>query len=199
MKAILKVTLMGPAIVLAMVILAPAVRASHMQMSLAVPEVSAISEPARISATLSTEDGTEPVADAVVVFSTEASFGGVSGWTEIGRAVTNAAGVASVTFIPRTGGDHSVRVEYAAPGMSEPEVTTTTHHVGGSPQQLYQSRSGIEVPGLNVWILIATVSGVWVVLLSVAVRVIAIGRAGVPSDDRVSTRQVDDNGSVPAH
>jgi hypothetical protein len=47
---------------------------------------------------------------------------------------------------------------------------------------LYRSTAGIQVPGLNVWLIVAVVSTVWLILFSVAVRVIAIARAGDDAD-----------------
>ena len=43
--------------------------------------------------------------------------------------------------------------------------------------QLQQVTSGIQVPGLNVWLIIAIVAGVWSLLFSVGLRVFAIARA----------------------
>jgi len=69
-----------------------------------------------------------------------------------------------------------VRLEYLLPGQTEPETFTKTVALGGS-SQVHVSKSGIQVPGLNVWLIIALVGGVWALLLSVGVRVFAIARA----------------------
>jgi uncharacterized membrane protein len=50
--------------------------------------------------------------------------------------------------------------------------------LAGGNVQLHRSTAGVNIPGLNVWLLIALVTTVWAILLSVALRVIAISRAG---------------------
>jgi hypothetical protein len=64
------------------------------------------------------------------------------------------------------------------PGDSEPEVITTSISVTDPAVQLHRSASGIQVPGLNVWLIIALLMLVWSILFSVGLRVFAIARAG---------------------
>ena len=66
------------------------------------------------------------------------------------------------------------------PGGSEPEVATWSHDVSAAPHQFYQSTAGVQIPGLNVWVLMGVLAGVWAILLSVALRVVAIANA--PTD-----------------
>ena len=47
-------------------------------------------------------------------------------------------------------------------------MATWSHDVSGAPHQLYQSTAGVQIPGLNVWVLMAVVATVWAILLSVA-------------------------------
>ena len=166
------------AVLAATVALVGTASASHAHMSLVVPDRTDIGDAAQITATLNSVETEAPLAGVAVVFYTDATFGGVKGQVELGRTVTDANGVAVLTYQPRAAGDHEITVEYFTPGESEPETATIVHHVTGAPQQLTQSSSGIQVPGLNVWVLIGLLATVWGLLLSVAARVIGIAHAG---------------------
>jgi hypothetical protein len=124
----------------------------------------------------SAEDGL-PVAGATVAFYTAASFGGVDGEVLLGQTVTDANGVADLNYQPRSAGLHQLRVEYLTPGATVPEEAFWPHSVAGATKQVYQSKAGVQVPGLNVWLIIALVAGVWFLLFSVGLRVFAIARA----------------------
>jgi hypothetical protein len=152
-----------------------------------VAEVSAsdqleVGQPAQLQLTLRSADGGLPLADAPVTVYTEVSFGGVTGEVELGRAVTDENGIARVAFQPRTASDHQLRIEYLAPGETQPEVVTTTISVTGAAAQLHRSTSGIQVPGLNVWLIMALIALVWIILLSVGLRVVAIARASTDAE-----------------
>ena len=151
--------------------------ASHVELQIVGPAELSVGHPADVRAELrSIADGL-PVAGATVTFSMRASFDGVNGRVDLGKAVTGQDGVAVLSYVPRSASEHEIRVEYLSPGSSEPEVATWSHSASGTAQ-LYRSTAGIEVPGLNVWLIIAVVSTVWLILLSVVLRVIAIARSG---------------------
>ena len=122
----------------------------------------------------------QPVPGTAVVFYQHASFAGVSGEIVVGRGVTDRDGVATLTYRPRQAGHHEIRVEYLSPGEGEPELATTTIDVAGGAQ-LYRTPPGIEVPGLNVGLLMAVLTTVWSILLGVALLLVAIARAGAES------------------
>ena len=117
-----------------------------------------------------------PVANAPVTVYMDAAFGGVTGEVELGKAVTDERGVAVLNYVPRAAGSHQLRIEHLAPDGLEHEATTATISVVGAPQ-LHTSASGIQIPGLNVWLIIALVAGVWFLLFSVGLRVFTIARA----------------------
>jgi len=77
-------------------------------------------------------------------------------------------------------------VEYLTPGAGEPEVATWSHDVSGAPHQFYRSTAGVQIPGLNVWVLMGVLAAVWAILLSVAARVIAIAGTGSEAGARAS-------------
>jgi hypothetical protein len=157
--------------------LAGTASATHVSAVITVPEETTVGQPAEIQATLLVADGGAPVAGTSVTFYMSASFGGVEGVIEVGRGVTDENGVATLDYEPRAAGNHEVRVEYVFPGETELEVASTSISVAGG-SQLHRSTAGVDIPGLNVWLIIALVATVWAILLSVAVRVIAIAYAG---------------------
>ena len=177
MKSIaVKVMLVLVALGAAVYALAGTANATHVSAVITVPEEVIVGQPAEIQATLLVADGA-PVACTLVSFYMSASFGGVEGVAEIGRGVTDENGVATLEYEPRAAGNHEVRVEYVVPGQTEPEVASTSISVAGGAQ-LHRSTAGVDIPGLNVWLIIALLATVWAILLSVAARVIAIAYAG---------------------
>ncbi len=105
------------------------------------------------------------------------TIGGITGDVDLGSAVTDANGVAHLTYQPRTAGPHEIHVRYAYQG-GETEDAAASFSVPPTTAQLYQSTAGVSIPGLSSWALMALVAVVWAILLSVAGRVIAIAHAG---------------------
>jgi hypothetical protein len=158
--------------------LADTADASHVSATIIVPDEAAVGQPAEIQALLQGADDGAPVAGTPVTFYTNASFAGVEGEVRLGQAVTDENGVAALVHEPRSASVHQIRIEYTLPGDSEPETITTSMNVTSDGSQLYRSTAGVDIPGLNVWLLITVVAIVWAILMSVAARVIAIARAG---------------------
>ncbi len=173
--------------VLAMGVLALAETASASQVTatVSVLQQASVGQPADVQVTLRSPDGNTTLTNIPVTFYTDASLGDVKGQVVLGRAVTDNNGVASLNFEPRVAGEHQIRVEFAAPGETQPQAATTTISVAGSTTQLYQSTAGIQIPGLSVWVLIAVVSIVWAILLSVALRIVGIARDGGEAESAV--------------
>ena len=152
--------------------------ASHVKLDVVAPSSLTVGNSARVQAVLHSASDDLPIAGATVTFHMEGSFGGVTGDVEIGKAITDENGVALLDYQPRSAGEHRIRIQYLPTSASEPEEVIWSHSVVGADQQLYRSTSGVQVPGVNAWLLMALVAGVWAVLLSVALRVIVIARAG---------------------
>jgi hypothetical protein len=179
MKSIsIKAMLVSLALVAAGLALAGTARASHVEAEIVVPGQIQVGQPVEVQTTLRNVEAGLPVAGIPVVFYTDAAFGEVSGVVELGRGITNEIGVAALEYEPRLAGVHEIRVEYQLPGEAEVESLSTAISVSGG-SQLHRSTAGLDIPGLNVWILIALVSIVWAILLfGVALRVVAIARDG---------------------
>lgn len=163
--------------------------AEHTSAVLSVPGQVAVGETIEVSVLVSTaEAGSlgrvsqgQALPGMTVTFYTTESFGGVTGKVEIGRAVTDANGVATIRHEPRATGDHQISAEYLAGNEGRTGASAVVSVAGVGTTQLYHSSSGIQIPGLNVWVLIAVLATIWAILLSVALRVIVIARAGSAS------------------
>ncbi len=150
--------------------------ASHVAVRTTVPDGGTVGELLRIPVELRAGDGT-PLQGTTVIFYLHASFAGVVGEAEIGRAVTDENGVANLAYRPRLAGHHELRMEYVTPGDGEVELVSTAFDVSGG-KQLYHSATGIDVPGVDVGLLMAVLATVWSILFWVALRLVAIARAG---------------------
>lgn len=180
MKNVVRTLLVSVTVGAAIFALAGTADASHTKVDVVAPSQLTVGDSVDIQAVLHAAHGGEAVAGATVTFYMDGSIGGVDGEVMLGQSVTDENGIAALNYQPRSAGEHQLRVEYLTPGASEPEETTWSHTVTGAPGQLYMSSAGVQIPGLNVWLLIAVVAAVWVVLLSVALRVVAIANA--PTD-----------------
>jgi hypothetical protein len=152
------------------------VRASHVHVSATVPISATLGEVMRMPVALQGEDGA-PLQATTVVFYLHAVFAGVTGEAEIGRAVTDETGVATLVYRPRLAGHHEVRMEYLTPGEDTVEVVSTAFDVAGS-EQLYRSAANVEIPGAGGGLVMVVLGTVWSILLWVAFRFVAIARAG---------------------
>lgn len=158
--------------------------AAHVVATITTPDVFEVGQPGQLQVTLLSEN--QPVANTVITVYTDASFGGVTGEVEIGTTTTNESGIALFEYEPRRASVHELRLEFLAPGDTEPTSTSVTVSVAGA-SQLYQSTSGIQIPGLNVWFIIAIISSVWTLLFSVGWRVFAIAQAGTDAKTPVAS------------
>ncbi len=149
--------------------------ASHVLVRTTAPSDVTVGEKVSIPVTLQAADGA-PLRGTTVIFYLQMSFAGVVGEAEIGRAVTDETGVATLAYRPRLGGRHELRMEYVTPGDGEVEVANTAFDVT-SGEQLYRSAAGIDVPGVDVELPMVVLATVWSILFWVALRLVAIARA----------------------
>ena len=150
--------------------------ASHVLVQTSTPGEGILGGIVNVPVTLQSPDGA-PLQGTTVIFYLHASFAGVEGEAEIGRAMTDENGVASIAYRPRLAGHHEIRMEFVAPAGGEVEVTSTAIDVTGGGQ-LYRSPAGVDVPGVGVELLMIVLAIVWFILLGVAFRLVAIARAG---------------------
>ncbi len=178
MNSIIKRLLLSAVSAGALFAFAGTAAASHAMLEVKAVGPLTVGDTVDLRADLHAVDTGEPVVGATVTFYMEASFGGVDGEALLGQAVTGSDGVAVLPFTPRAAGEHQLRVEYLTPDTGEPEEVMWSHTVDGTTGQLYRSTAGVHIPQLNSWLLMALVGTVWAVLLSIALRVVAIAHAG---------------------
>lgn len=175
-RRIVRAALVVLAVGVMTVALASQTLASHVLVRTAFPSGGNVGQIVSLAIDIHTPDGT-PLAGTTVTYYLHMSFAGVEGEAEIGRALTDDAGIASISYEPRQAGTHEVRMEYLAPGLTTPEELIATFDVVGGTQ-LYRSAGGVDVPGINSGLLMVVLGAVWLILLSVALRLVGIARAG---------------------
>lgn len=149
--------------------------ASHVHVSTTAPASASLGEMVSIPVALQAEDGA-PLQGTTVVYYLHAVFAGVTGEAEIGRAVTDEAGVATLAYRPRVAGHHELRMEYLTPGEDTVEAVSLTFDVTGGTQ-LYRSAASVDIPGVNGGLIMAVLATAWSILLWVVFRFVVIARA----------------------
>jgi hypothetical protein len=159
------VTLAGPAL------------ASHVVIDASATDEVTVGETTNVAVSLQSIDGAH-LSGTTVIVSQHASFGGVEGYAEIDRAVTDENGIASVAYKPRSAGQHELRVEFVST-EGEVETSTMVLDATGGAVQLIHSPAGVDVPGVGVELVMVILATAWFILLRVALRLVSITRAGV--------------------
>ena len=159
----------------------PGPDATPVTIEIEVPASAELGDTVTASATLTDADGMS-IVGATVIFETDAAWGELAGHMEIGRAQTDEAGVASISYEVRASGEIEVAAEFEGDLDHLPAVEETTFDVSGDAQ-LYEPSVGLRIPWLNLWVLASVIMLVWGVYLAVGMRVLRIvrlGRLGVP-------------------
>ncbi len=173
MKSFLFKTWAVAAVLTATFVLVGTAAADHVTVNLSVPDQPAIGQPAQVRGEFHSHPGGAPIAGMTVVLHERVTAFQVTGDAELASAVTDANGVATLTYNLSVPGDHELHVTYTN-GDAAPEDASVTVTVPAAAQQLYQSKAGVSIPGFNVWLLMAVVATVWAILLTVAYRVFRI-------------------------
>lgn len=173
MKSLLFKTWAVAAVLAATFVLVGTAAADHVTVNLSVPDQPAIGQPAQVRGEFHSHPGGAPIVGMTVVLHEQVTAFQVTGDAELASAVTDANGVATLTYSLSVAGDHELHVTYTN-GDAAPEDASVSVTVPASTQQLYQSTAGVSIPGVNVWLLMAVVATVWGVLLTVAARVFNI-------------------------
>ncbi len=144
-------------------------------LTLVLPKEARLGGPVTFRARLTSDEG-EPVADAVIVFEQETSWGEeFAGEMAIGTARTGPDGWATFTTSLRRSGEGTIHAHFEGDATYVPAEADGTLMVVGDTQ-LYTPRTGIEVPGIGPWLLGAVVATVWFMFFLVAVRIRRIAR-----------------------
>jgi hypothetical protein len=118
-----------------------------------------------------------PVAGAIVVLLSPASFGATSGEMRLGQVTTDDLGWASFTYEARREGQQTLIARFPGNEGYAPAEASLDISVYGSTQ-LYQQEAGVRVPGIGVWLLVFLLSAFWCVYLVVMGHITLIAREG---------------------
>ncbi len=147
------------------------------------PEATADDDGVAISVRMASTDG-EPLARQPVEFFVTPDFLGERP-VPIRTALTNAAGVAVVTYTPTWEGEHRISARYAGDDLYQPAEVTSALELSGVPTIPIPTDEHLNV--LRQWATpgaIATALTVWLLLAGVAIRVgwgvWSAGRRGSP-------------------
>jgi hypothetical protein len=118
-----------------------------------------------VQAMLSQGDGT-PIGGGKVTFGATAEFANVKGEIELGQAVTNDQGVATLAYLPRSSGAQTVIARFQGDDRYGPAESSRPVSVETGPQ-LHHEEAGVSVPGIGVWLVSAGLAVVWIAFLFV--------------------------------
>ena len=123
-----------------------------------------------------TVDGT-PLPDAEIVFYRSAEFFNTGGDLLMGRERTDQFGTARVMYHPRSEGEMLIMAEFDGVAGVRAVFAETTVVISPGPAQ-YTQEVGVSGPGINVFFLVAILSGVWGTYLVVMSLIWRIARDG---------------------
>lgn len=114
-------------------------------LQLTVPEQAQAGQPLHISALLLNPDG-NPITEASVVFSINATFLGTTRLAEIGETVTDEKGVANITFTSHLTGNIPVFARYQ-PDSGKLITTIAVVNLRTAEKRFYETEVGLEYQG----------------------------------------------------
>ncbi|MBI4260184.1 MAG: hypothetical protein HY658_06420 [Actinobacteria bacterium] len=139
------------------------------------PEAVGLGERLELRAVLRTAAG-RPIEGASVTFFLVSAWGTSVREVELGSALTDEAGVASLTTDARREGEVSFGARFGGDESLGPSEGSRTVSVAtGGP--LYVPEVGIRLPGLGVWWLLVVVAAVWGLYFLVVRQVAGIARS----------------------
>jgi cbb3-type cytochrome c oxidase subunit III len=163
--------------------------AGNIGISVGAPETVTVGQQVEVKAIL-VEDGA-PVVGAEVALTYETTFGGRSGAVELATATTDDAGIALLVYEQRAAHNDQMQVVYLGPGTDPVPPYSLAIAVSEGGDQLYQSKSGVEIPFINGTLVILVISLVWFLIALAAIRLVQVGKAG-----RDAGAEPDEEGSL---
>jgi len=152
-------------------------------LEIGLPEEAELGQTITVRATLTDPHDGAPIAGALVVFETAASWGEeFGGHMVIGAATTDATGTATIRTELRSSGDVEIAAAFqGGEGFGSVEGSEMVDVHGDA--QLYEPETGLHIPGLNLWVLAGVIALVWSVFFLVGLRVLAIARPRPGGED----------------
>lgn len=135
------------------------------QLYLAGPEDIPLGNRARLIANLQDDQG-NPVAGALIIFTSPASFAGSVAEVDIAEVQTDEAGVAILDYQLRVQGANQFIGRFHGSDVYQPAEASTIILATGTAQ-LAGPAGGLNLPFLGSWLVLAVLLGVWSVYLIV--------------------------------
>jgi mono/diheme cytochrome c family protein len=149
--------------------------ADHLVVDVSGPESAELGERTEIRVSVRNLETGDPEEGVKIIFYSDAVFAGVGGEIEVGRAVSDAAGVAIVPLTFSVSGTHAIRIEAIAGPEVQPESVSIPVTVGG---QQVRAEAGVEIPGFGEWIVTFVIALVWVIMVVAVLSTLRLVRAG---------------------
>lgn len=164
---------------------APAPTPAHLELVL--PEDADLGATLTIRAVLRDDHG-RPIEGATISFVRSGFQGGsLPGDLDLGTAMTDEEGVATLDHQVRTSGDIHVSASFLGDATHRGAMTEGELMVAGD-RQLYAPTAGIRLPWLNVWVLAGVIALVWILYFRVGLRILAIAGTATASGASVPVR-----------
>lgn len=104
-----------------------------------------------------------PIAGIELAFTEAVTFLNTGDSALLGKAKTNANGKAAIAFMPRSEGANNITVAPTAQGSKA--KASATIDVATGPTLHQSERGGLEVPGVNMWLMAFLLGSFWAMFL----------------------------------
>ncbi len=153
------------------------------ELRLSAPITVAVGDAVELRATLLTAAG-EPIDGAVVVLYERAGFMNVNAReVAVASVSTDAGGVAVIRYVARREGARQLTVRYE--GSEEHAAADVAIELSvAAGAQIYVVEAPPGIPGVNRFLVMTILAGVWGTMLVVALHVVAIAREGAAEAER---------------
>jgi len=155
----------------------PVWAAAPVTLELQAPTKAGMGDQVTVSALLRDAQGS-PVNGSRVVFWSPASFLSNTGAVELGSAVTDSRGIATIVYQARIGGSVSLNAYLAGDSRYDAAYASADMQVEGTAQLTRHPIEGVRVPGLSIWLLAGILGVVWSIYFTVMVLLSLIAKEG---------------------
>lgn len=155
----------------------PAYAADPVTLELQAPKKAGLGDQVTLNSLVRDAQGS-PVKGSRVVFWMPASFLSNGGAVELGSAITDSRGIATLRYQARIGGTVSLNAYFSGDSRYDPAYASADMQVEGTAQLTKHPIEGVRVPGLSVWLLAGLLGIVWSIYLTVMVLLTLIAREG---------------------
>lgn len=145
-------------------------------LELQAPQAAGLGDVVEIVAVLQDENGA-PISAASVILWTSASFLSTEGAMKLGQVATDEQGRAVFHYEARTSGSLALNAYFSGDTRYASAQGSAALTVSGS-RQIYHEESGVHIPGVGVWLLVALLLFVWSLFFIVMVLLSLIAREG---------------------